>query len=57
MTEIDSERLHRDSIVIDAVCPLQNLTRRLIERGFGAEDVRKILGLNWVRVYRTVWSE
>ena len=36
---------------------LHNLTHRLLERGFGADSVRKILGLNWVRVYRTVWGE
>jgi membrane dipeptidase len=36
---------------------LHNLTARLLERGFGAEAVRKILGLNWVRVYRAVWGE
>ena len=35
---------------------LQNLTRRLLERGFSEQDVRKILGENWLRVMRSVWG-
>lgn len=35
---------------------LENLTRRLAERGFAEEEIRKILGLNWMRVYRQVWG-
>ncbi len=35
---------------------LARLTQRLAERGFGAEDIRKVLGLNWLRVFRTVWG-
>ena len=35
---------------------LGNLTARLVERGYGAQDVRKILGLNWLRVFREVWG-
>lgn len=33
------------------------LTARLLERGFGAEDVRKVMGLNWLRVFEDVWGE
>ena len=33
------------------------LTERLVERGYGAEDVKKILGANWLRVFRDVWGE
>lgn len=36
---------------------LQNMTRRMLERGFLPEDIRKFLGENWVRVYREVWGE
>jgi len=32
------------------------LTERLLERGFSEADVRKVLGLNWLRVYRAVWG-
>jgi membrane dipeptidase len=35
---------------------LPRLTKRLVSRGFAEEDIRKILGLNWVRVYREVWG-
>jgi membrane dipeptidase len=33
-----------------------NLTARLLERGYSPDDVMKILGGNWVRVYRAVWG-
>jgi membrane dipeptidase len=32
------------------------LTKRLLERGYKEEDVKKILGVNWTRVYREVWG-
>ena len=35
---------------------MQNLTARLLERGFSKDDTRKILGGNWLRVYRAVWG-
>ena len=35
---------------------LPRLTERLRERDFSEADVRKILGLNWMRVYREVWG-
>jgi membrane dipeptidase len=35
---------------------LHNLTPRLLERGFSPEDARKVLGGNWLRVYRAVWG-
>lgn len=33
---------------------LPNLTVRLLERGFKPDDIRKVLGLNWMRIYRQV---
>lgn len=36
---------------------LPNLTARLLERGFGADDVALVLGGNWLRVYREIWGE
>ena len=36
---------------------LPNLTRRLLEHGYGVADTRKIMGGNWVRVFREVWGE
>ncbi|MBL8691073.1 MAG: dipeptidase [Rhodospirillaceae bacterium] len=35
---------------------LPKLTERMIERGFSAEDTRKVLGENWMRVYEQVWG-
>ncbi|WP_283806484.1 membrane dipeptidase [Bradyrhizobium neotropicale] len=36
---------------------LLGLTKGLIRRGYKEDDVRKILGLNWPRVFREVWGE
>lgn len=33
------------------------LTQALIDRGYTEEDVRKVLGLNWLRVYSAVWGD
>lgn len=35
---------------------LPNLTAGLLKRGFGEEDVRKIMGLNLIRVFKQVWK-
>lgn len=35
---------------------LPRLTERCLERGFADADVRKLLGMNWMRVYRAVWG-
>ncbi|MFD8818291.1 dipeptidase [Streptomyces sp. NPDC059627] len=34
-----------------------NLTDGLLRAGFSAEEVQKILGGNWMRVFREVWGE
>jgi len=34
---------------------LGNLTSGLLRRGFGEEDVKKIIGLNLIRVFKEVW--
>ncbi|MER9795505.1 dipeptidase [Mesorhizobium sp. M0213] len=36
---------------------LFGMTEGLIRRGYKEDDVRKILGLNWLRVFREVWGE
>jgi membrane dipeptidase len=41
---------------IETTANLPNLTARLLDRGYKVEEVRKILGGNWVRVYRSVWG-
>jgi len=32
------------------------LTERLVARGYKDEDIQKILGENWLRIYRQVWG-
>ena len=39
---------------LESIASMENLTLRLGERGFRTEDIRKILGLNLLRVYREV---
>jgi membrane dipeptidase len=41
---------------IDGFSAIPNVTRGLVERGYGDEDVRKIVGGNFLRVFRTVWG-
>lgn len=36
---------------------LPNLTARLLARGYAPGDVRKLIGVNWLRVFREVWGE
>jgi len=35
---------------------LPNLTAHLLARGYAPEDVRKLIGGNWLRVFRAVWD-
>lgn len=46
---------HHYPLGIETPRTLPNLTRRLLERGYGESDVKKILGGNWLRVMRCVW--
>ncbi|NIO70239.1 MAG: membrane dipeptidase, partial [Anaerolineae bacterium] len=39
---------------LDDVTHLPRLTAGLVERGYGEEDVKKILGGNFMRVFREV---
>ena len=36
---------------------IPNLTARLLARGYSPDDVRKLIGGNWLRVFRAVWHE
>ena len=48
---------HRYPRGIETPKGLPNLTRHLLEKGYAVEDVRKIIGGNWLRVMRQVWGE
>jgi len=43
-------------IGLDTPRELPNLTAKLLDRGYGEEDVAKIMGGNWLRVFRAVWG-
>ncbi len=47
---------HRYPAGIETPRTLPNLTKRMVERGFSAEDTKKVLGENWLRVYEAVWG-
>ena len=41
---------------LESIAGMPLVTEGLVRRGYKAEDIAKILGLNWVRVYRQVWG-
>jgi membrane dipeptidase len=41
---------------LDSAAKISNVTRGLVERDYQEPDIRKILGENWLRVYRAVWG-
>ena len=42
---------------LDSVIYFRDLAQGLLDRGYSAENVRKILGENWMRLFRRVWGE
>jgi membrane dipeptidase len=40
----------------DDISKLPNVTRELIRRGWSTGDIHKVLGENWLRVYRAAWG-
>ena len=42
---------------IDTPRTFYNLTEKLVERGYSETSIKKILGENWLRVYRAVWGK
>jgi len=47
----------RDPIDLEDTCQIPNVTRGLVARGYRDEDICKILGGNWMRLFREVWGE
>ena len=39
---------------IDSVVQFLNLTRGLVSRGYSDQEIKKVLGLNWMRVFKRV---
>jgi membrane dipeptidase len=70
-TEADSQRIAstysefavnpplalRYATEINRADKVPNLTVELLRRGYREDDVRKVLGLNWYRVFSQVWGE
>lgn len=56
--ELDSgwEWASRKMTGVPDISQRPRITQALLDAGFGAEDVRKFLGLNFLRVFRTVWG-
>lgn len=42
---------------IEDASGFRNITRELVRRGYRDEDVLKVLGGNWLRVFREVWGD
>lgn len=40
----------------ETIVELPKVTQGLLDRGWSAAEVRKVLGENWLRVYETVWG-
>jgi membrane dipeptidase len=40
----------------DSIDKLPNVLRGLAQRGWTSEEIRKVMGGNWLRVYRQVWG-
>ena len=40
----------------ETISELPNVTRGLIRRGWSTGEIRKVLGENWLRVYKQVWG-
>ncbi len=41
---------------LETIAGMPLVTEALVRRGYAAPDVEKIMGLNWLRVYRQVWG-
>jgi membrane dipeptidase len=42
---------------IDDPTTLNRLTDRLVQRGYSDDEIRGILGENWMRVFNQIWSK
>jgi membrane dipeptidase len=40
----------------ESIAELPNVTQGLVQRGWSNGDIRKVLGENWLRVYKQVWG-
>ena len=48
---------HAHPVDLETPDKFSNIARELFDRGYEAEDVTKILGGNWLRLFQQVWKE
>jgi membrane dipeptidase len=41
---------------LSKVTELPNVTRGLVQRGYSDEEIKGILGMNWLKVFRQIWT-
>ncbi len=61
-TKFNERRLQYPDVVVhpegmETPDTLSNVATELLKRGYGQEDIAKILGGNWLRLLRQVWRE
>ncbi len=42
---------------LESIREISNITRGLLDRDYPLESIRKIMGGNWLRIYREIWGE
>jgi membrane dipeptidase len=42
---------------LGSIVEISNVTRGLLERDYPLDGIRKIMGGNWLRIYREIWGE
>jgi len=42
---------------LDSPDRYRNIAQALAERGYQEEEIRKIVGANWLRLFQQVWKE
>ena len=53
--ELTGTEAHLDGL--DSLIYFRDLAKGLSDRGYSSQSIRKILGENWLQLFRTVWGE
>ncbi|MYJ15318.1 MAG: hypothetical protein F4085_01965, partial [Acidimicrobiia bacterium] len=43
-------------IGLETTAQITNITKELVKRGYPAEAIEKILGHNWIELFKKVWA-
>jgi membrane dipeptidase len=52
---LDSSQWYTEGL--ETIAQMPNITEGLVRRGYGAANVRQIMGENWLRVYQEIWGD